>query len=188
MKWGMACPKDASGIWLDEQGEPVPVFTYTLDALGNATITGYTANPGVMVIPEKVDEHPVVAVGKEAFKNKTNLISVILPEGIETLEQSCFEGCRGITAINIPDSVTEMGENVFMNCSGLYEVTLPVNKKYTEIGKYILREQVHYIPSICHRTLQKLMKKHFVILDWKVWILRMILHLLDIKHSLDVNS
>ena len=139
MKWGMACPKDASGIWLDEQGEPVPVFTYTLDALGNATITGYTANPGVMVIPEKVDEHPVVAVGKEAFKNKTNLISVILPEGIETLEQSCFEGCRGITAINIPDSVTEMGENVFMNCSGLYEVTLPVNKKYTEIGKYIFK-------------------------------------------------
>lgn len=139
MKWGMAWPKDASGIWLDEQGEAIPVFTYTLDALGNATITGYTANPRIMVIPEKVDDHPVIAVGKAAFKDKTNLVSVILPDSMERLEESCFEGCSSITAITIPNSVNQIDNKAFLNCSGLYEVTLPVNKKYTEIGANIFQ-------------------------------------------------
>lgn len=45
--------------YTDEQGN---LFTYELDEGGNATITGITVSGAALVIPERIDEAPVIAV------------------------------------------------------------------------------------------------------------------------------
>ena len=45
--------------YTDESGN---VFTYILDEVGNATVTGITVSGAVLVIPEMINEAPVIAV------------------------------------------------------------------------------------------------------------------------------
>lgn len=53
-----------------------------------------------------------------------NIISVILREGITSIETAAFENCRKLTSINIPDSVTTINEGAFFACRKLKIITL----------------------------------------------------------------
>lgn len=53
-KWNSRYGSSWGGYGLDENGTPKPVFTYSLDDDGNATITGYTGNVSALVIPEEI--------------------------------------------------------------------------------------------------------------------------------------
>ena len=69
-KWNSRYGSFWGGYGLEENGTPKPVFTYSLDDDGNATITGYTGNVSALVIPEEIDGHKVIALGDNAFKGK----------------------------------------------------------------------------------------------------------------------
>ena len=68
------------------------------------------------------------------FRACTNLKSVIIQEGVQTLPNSVFYGCNLLTEITIPDSVTTIGEYAFCNCNSLTNITIPNN--VTLIGQY----------------------------------------------------
>ena len=64
------------------------------------------------------------SIGKNAFRDFTNLRSIIIPEGVTKIGSDAFTGCSSLTEINIPNSVTEIGVGVFENCTSLRKVTL----------------------------------------------------------------
>lgn len=70
-------------------------------------------------VPASVKELPYMV-----FANDTNLVSVTLHEGLETLGGDVFYGC-GLTEIVLPDSLTQVGQSVFQNCTNLTKATLP---------------------------------------------------------------
>jgi len=142
MKWGYACPSGSRGIWLDEAGESVPVFSYKLDdAKTYAIITGYTGNPRALMIPEQIDGYPVKEIGENACKQK-NLSTVVIPSSVTKIGVRAFFGCENLESIAIPDTVESIGESAFENCRGLYSATLPDNKKYTEIRGSLFKNAV----------------------------------------------
>ena len=49
---------------------------------------------------------------------------VIIPDGITSIENWAFNGCRELTSITIPKSVTEIGAFAFNGCSGLTSMTI----------------------------------------------------------------
>ena len=49
----------------------------------------------------------------------------IVPEGITTIGEGAFWGCKNLTGITIPDSVTTIGKNAFCLCEKLTSVTIP---------------------------------------------------------------
>ncbi len=130
---------------------------YSLDQDGNATITGISEYCQVtdLVIPEKIDNHPVVAIGDTAFRNTSlNFTSVEIPgtvktigsyaffgqydlenitlgEGIESLGDTCF-GDTAIKQIAIPGSVKTIGPGVFFRCVNLE--TVKINEGTQTIG------------------------------------------------------
>ncbi|HZK04012.1 MAG TPA: leucine-rich repeat domain-containing protein [Bacteroidaceae bacterium] len=60
-----------------------------------------------------------------AFQGSKYLKSVVLPEGLETLEDGVFYYSAQLESINIPESITEIPEFFLSNCSKLLSITLP---------------------------------------------------------------
>ncbi len=70
-----------------------------------------------------------------AFRGCAGLTGLVLPEGLEVLDEASFDGCSGIKGIvRIPDAVTELF-SVFRGCSGLEGV---------EFGKESKLELIDY--------------------------------------------
>lgn len=115
-------------------------LTYTLDSNGVLTISG----TGDMqdssfgwdknLIKSVVINDGVTSIGKEAFKNCTNLTSITIPDCITSIGDSAFYGCTKLTSITIPNSVTSIGNSAFDNCTGLTSVIIPGS--VTSIGRY----------------------------------------------------
>lgn len=65
-------------------------------------------------------------IGEGAFW-KCRITSLIIPEGVDSIEASAFHGCRELESLKIPDSVTFLGEGAFQFCDGLSSVKLGRN-------------------------------------------------------------
>ena len=98
-------------------------------------------------------------LGRMAFGNCTSLVSVVVPDGLESL--SGFYGCKSLLTVTLPESVqtidylsfgycdslvsaklpeqmTSIGNNVFHGCVSLQSVTMP--KQLNELGYNAFRD------------------------------------------------
>ena len=89
-----------------------------------ATIYNYTGNSSNITIPATIDGYTVRNIGKDAFKNKTNITSVTLSEGIRTIQQSAFQGCTSLSSVTLVDSLREIEGYAFANCTSLLSITI----------------------------------------------------------------
>lgn len=101
-------------------------FTYELsEDKTYYTVTGYTGKDAKIEIPTEYNELPVKAIGREAFKAKTGIESVVIPDGIVTIGFKAFEGCTKLSSITIADSVETIDRGAFIDCTALTTVSLP---------------------------------------------------------------
>ncbi len=78
--------------------------------------------------------YPVQKIGGGAFLGK-KIVSVVIENGIETIDYTAFSGCSKLSSITIPDSVTSIGENAFKSCTSLKTIEIPngVKKFYGNV-------------------------------------------------------
>ena len=83
---------------------------------------------GDVIIPPYIQHErkriAVKGIAFGAFKECRELTSVLLPEGLSTIESRAFQECTQLKEINIPDSVTEISGFAFGGCSSLKQITL----------------------------------------------------------------
>lgn len=107
-------------------------WSYTANDAG-VTITGYTDLQGATAthieIPQTIEEKNVIAIGTSAFKNKSQLKSVVLPASLVTIGSEAFSGCSGLTSIIIPEGVTTLGSWAFAGCTSMTDYQLPLSLK-----------------------------------------------------------
>lgn len=96
-----------------------------------ATITRYTGTGANVCIPESIDGFPVTTLARGAFM-RCNVINVIIPESVTTIEGSVFSDCDQLKSINLPTALTCVNESTFLECSSLIEITIP--EQVTTIG------------------------------------------------------
>lgn len=66
-----------------------------------------------------------------AFYGCSNLETLVLPEGLKTIDEYAFYGCKSLKAINIPASVTSIGSGAFIDTNSLTAITVdPDNTVY----------------------------------------------------------
>ena len=125
---------NSSGYGIDGSGEIVPIFTYTLDDDGNATITGYKGNSYLVAIPDEIDGHPVIAIGRYSFKENLSFSELVVPEGVATIEYGAFMECTKLSKVTLPESLTTLYCDSFCRCTSLSEVNIPSKLKVTSNG------------------------------------------------------
>ncbi len=91
-----------------------------------------------IVIPSTVniggEIYTVTSIADEGFREFSSISSVIIPETVEIIGYSSFNGCSGLTNIKIGTGVKEIGELAFNNCKNLSSIEIPNN--VTTIGRY----------------------------------------------------
>ena len=67
----------------------------------------------------------LTSIGDWAFDGCRGLTSVTIPNSVTSIGREAFYGCTGLTSVTIPNSVTSIGNSAFASCSGLTSVMIP---------------------------------------------------------------
>ncbi len=68
-----------------------------------------------------------------AFRDRTNLVRVVLPDGIQYIGDYAFRNCSALTTLKVPDSVKRIGVYAFYDCKALR--TAIIGNGVTSIGE-----------------------------------------------------
>lgn len=100
---------------------------------GGYVITACDKDVTSVVIPPRVWERPIVAIGERAFKDCAALESIIFSEpdwemyfpGDELTEigEYAFAGCTALREVELPDSVSVVWRGAFYGCEALTTVS-----------------------------------------------------------------
>ena len=64
-------------------------------------------------------------IGDNAFRNCNNLKSILLPSRLKETGYSVFRNCTSLTSVKMSNSITYIENSTFANCSCLTEITIP---------------------------------------------------------------
>ena len=138
----------------DSNIEPTEdVFTFELDGFAQdfAIVTGIAQGATVpvfepLVVPYECTingtTYPVTTIASEAFKGKTAITDIILPNTIDVIDTSAFQNCTNLGSVKQPIPFkSEYGGSLsiegytFAGCTSLWEFELPEN--VNSFGNYI---------------------------------------------------
>ena len=80
--------------------------TYSVTGIGTCTDTE-------IVIPSKYNGIPVTNIGYGAFRDRSSITSITIPDSVTSIEGYAFYNCSSLTNIVISDSVTCIEGNAF---------------------------------------------------------------------------
>ena len=128
--------KCADGIIGNGNTVTVDSVKYRLNDDYTAQVISYSGTPKNITISECVSYESytfkVTSIGESAFKGRTSLTSVTIPNSVTSIGNYAFNGCTSLTSVTIPDSVTSIGRYAFDGCTSLTSVTIP--NSVTTIG------------------------------------------------------
>lgn len=85
---------------------------------------------GKVVVPEKIDGYPVVALGPSAFKFCEEITELVIPEGVREIRgEFCFERCKRLTEIKLPRSIVKVQGHAFKDCTALRKIDIALCKE-----------------------------------------------------------
>ncbi len=85
---------------------------------GDIVVTSPVTHEGVT--------YQVVSAVAAAFKNNTNITSVVLPDDFNKLLRGQFQGCTALKSVKLSPNISgAMVGNAFTNCSSLEEISIP---------------------------------------------------------------
>ena len=88
-----------------------------------AMVTDYLSGITSIEIAQYYENVPVKVIKADAFKDDV-ISSIIIPDGVTTIESGAFMYCTNLRSITLPDSVTTIGDDAFKGCTRLRELTL----------------------------------------------------------------
>lgn len=150
---------------------------YYLDSKGNANYLSTYDNSlqGDIIIPEELDGHKTLSIGKRpsakystntlfrcSEKDRKGITSVTVPEGVIYVGAGSFYGLENLERVTLPDSITYIGDEAFKSSDNLKyinsniegKIVMPKGLQYygkdlfeynKKINDFEFPEQINYI-------------------------------------------
>jgi len=74
-------------------------YDYTADKTG-IVITKYNGSDADVVVPETIENLPIVEIGDSAFEGNTALVSIDLPDTVQVISVRAFANCTSLTTMD----------------------------------------------------------------------------------------
>lgn len=118
---------------IPSHAEESGIFTYYVSG-SNSVLSGISSSAaGEITVPETLGGYPVITIDG-AFRNKTKITSVVLPDTVTVINSNSFSYCSQLKNIRFSDNLRVIGENAFGGCSSLQSIQLP--DTVTNVGAY----------------------------------------------------
>lgn len=111
-------------------------------------ITGYLGTNPSVVIPEKIEDKPVLVIAKNCFYNNKIVTSIKMADSVIRIDNGAFASCLELVElvlsknikevptemcaynaklenVEIPENVVTIGSKAFANCTSITEVIIP---------------------------------------------------------------
>lgn len=111
------------------------LYKYYLFDDDTVVIKEYTGNEAEVVIPDTLDGHKVVALASGAFYRNTTITSVTIPNTVETIGSSAFNGCMNLANVKISENAWEILPNVFTDTPYIEKFK---NEEFVILGDSVL--------------------------------------------------
>ena len=110
-------------------------FIYSIELRGLALkVVGVESGIQNVIIPTQVEykntTYLVKSIGFNAFRERSDIISVTIPTSVTKIEGGAFIRCSSLTSVAIPPSVTNIEGSTFLGCSSLTSMTIPPSVTY----------------------------------------------------------
>lgn len=106
-------------------------YTFEIDGGKAIIIAAPEKLSGAVEIPSSVQalgsQLDVAGIGKEVFKNNTQITEISFPKSVTAVGEAAFEGCSGLREVTFRSDLAELGNGVFSGCVSLEKITLPKN-------------------------------------------------------------
>lgn len=112
-------------VAISASAEDNGVLSWTESGNG-VTINGFVDGVTMtsLEIPDTLGGKPVVAIGLTAFREKTELESVVIPKGVTMIGAQAFKGCSSLKHVELPEGLVQISSSAFLNCA-LSEIKVP---------------------------------------------------------------
>lgn len=119
-------------LWeLNEDGSLVLTGSGDMNVDGDIPWEKYKSEITSLVLPEGL-----TGIAWNAFENCTHLTEVTIPDGVEEIRGSAFRGCTGLTSVTLPDGLISIGNWAFSGCSNLQTLQIPDTVSCIEQGAF----------------------------------------------------
>ena len=109
-----------------EDDEPLPDdggFEFTLTADGKGyEVTGYGGAGGAAEIPAVYNGLPVRRISGAGSTTAYKIVSLYIPDSVETIDADAFEFCYSLAWVRLPSSLTSIGMRAFYDSYNLIEI------------------------------------------------------------------
>ena len=129
---------------------PLFAFDFEVDGIYYNYRSGYSgevvvapapsSNPysGSVRIPYTVNKnfttYKVTGIGSKAFRNCTNLTSILVDDNVEYIGTNAFDGCTSLTSVTFGNSIRSIEFEAFARCSALTSIHILSSVNY--MGTY----------------------------------------------------
>lgn len=98
--------------------------TYTVQNILPSEFTGLSGCPDIDTI---IVSEGIESIDEGAFEGCDGMTSIIIPEGITQIGNGAFEGCANLRKIHLPESLADIGNRAFWGCESLDSLYIPSN-------------------------------------------------------------
>lgn len=107
--------------YLAEDGN---VFSYMPFEEG-VCITAANLATSELYIPDVIDDLPVVAISREAFSLNKQLVKIVVPASVRTIEKRAFENCQNLKTLVFSDEFDMFDRSWISGCHNIANLVLP---------------------------------------------------------------